>query len=176
MSRGGNPRVQHQHGGHETGQELCNLTSYERGGGKPLGCDTDEQNVGGLCYPPCPKDYRNHKDQQRCYGSCPDDYRDDGLLCTRDVKIVKANTSKCPDYDKCGLTIKKGCSKCPDGDYKKDGCTCRRDASTKPKPSVKRPTGRPISDCPDGRDKDGALCYPKCIKGYKGVADRCWKS
>lgn len=36
-------------------------------------------------------------------------------------------------------------------------------------------TPHPVSACPDGKVKDGALCYPKCKDGYDGVADRCWE-
>ncbi len=30
--------------------------------------------------------------------------------------------------------------------------------------------------CPDGQEKDGALCYPKCDSGYTGVGPVCWET
>ncbi len=30
--------------------------------------------------------------------------------------------------------------------------------------------------CPDGQEKDGALCYPKCDSGYTGVGPLCWET
>ncbi len=29
--------------------------------------------------------------------------------------------------------------------------------------------------CPDGQEKDGALCYPKCNASYNGVGPVCWQ-
>lgn len=34
--------------------------------------------------------------------------------------------------------------------------------------------GSPLSDCPAGTERHGALCYPTCKAGYNGVLDRCW--
>lgn len=28
--------------------------------------------------------------------------------------------------------------------------------------------------CPEGKERDGLLCYDKCIPGYKGVGPMCW--
>ncbi len=36
-------------------------------------------------------------------------------------------------------------------------------------------TPYPISVCDENEEKDGALCYPKCISGYKGVGPVCWE-
>ena len=35
--------------------------------------------------------------------------------------------------------------------------------------------GKPLHTCPDDQDKSGALCYPKCKEGYKGVSFVCWQ-
>ena len=35
--------------------------------------------------------------------------------------------------------------------------------------------GKPLSHCPPDKEKSGALCYPKCKSGYKGVLRRCYK-
>ena len=34
--------------------------------------------------------------------------------------------------------------------------------------------GVPVSTCPSGYDKDGALCYPSCRSGFYGVGPVCW--
>ena len=39
-----------------------------------------------------------------------------------------------------------------------------------------RGVGKPISACPSDKEKDGALCYPKCRSGYHGVGPVCWQS
>jgi hypothetical protein len=36
--------------------------------------------------------------------------------------------------------------------------------------------GSPLSECPAGMERHGALCYPTCKAGYDGVLDRCWAS
>ena len=36
--------------------------------------------------------------------------------------------------------------------------------------------GSPLSECPAGMERHGALCYPTCKAGYNGVLDRCWAS
>ena len=42
--------------------------------------------------------------------------------------------------------------------------------------SYGRGVGVPISSCPSGYNKDGALCYPSCRNGYYGVGPVCWSS
>ena len=37
-----------------------------------------------------------------------------------------------------------------------------------------RGVGKVITACPDGKEKDGALCYPICRDGYYGVGPVCW--
>jgi hypothetical protein len=36
-------------------------------------------------------------------------------------------------------------------------------------------TGTVPTECGPDEEKQGALCYPKCPAGWKGVLDRCWK-
>ncbi len=43
------------------------------------------------------------------------------------------------------------------------------------KDSHVRGAGKPLSDCPAGQEKDGALCYPRCKPGYTGVGPVCWQ-
>lgn len=86
-------------------------------------CPTGMKNENGLCYTPCAAGYKG--EGPVCWQICASDFTDTGAFCQRDSKIVKANTSSCPWYNKCGLG--SSCSKCPSG-YSNDGCTCRRDA------------------------------------------------
>ena len=37
-----------------------------------------------------------------------------------------------------------------------------------------RTAGEPLSDCKDGKEKDGALCFDQCKEGYSGVGPVCW--
>lgn len=43
------------------------------------------------------------------------------------------------------------------------------------KESYGRGVGSPLSKCPRGFEKNGALCYPKCQSGYYGVGPVCWQ-
>ena len=36
-----------------------------------------------------------------------------------------------------------------------------------------RGVGTPLDTCPEGQDKNGALCYPQCQSGYNGVGPVC---
>ena len=54
-----------------------------------------------------------------------------------------------------------------DGDDVLSGCW---------KQAYGRGVGRVISACPSDKEKDGALCYPKCRDGYYGVGPVCWQS
>lgn len=101
-------------------------------------CWSGAEKNGAFCYPKCKAGF--HGVGPVCWGRCPAGYTDDGATCRSDVKIISANNSKCPWYDKCGLTLRKGCSVCPAG-FKNDGCTCRRDVHIISKPSYGRGAG-----------------------------------
>ena len=94
---------------------------------------------GGLCYRKCPGS-RPHGRIFLCFGDCPAGYRNHGLTCFRDLRIRGADISRCPWYDKCGLTFSRGCSKCPPG-YRNDGCTCRRNPHLVVRPRLHRGVG-----------------------------------
>lgn len=68
-------------------------------------------------------------------GSCPNEgdfnhgcmcYQKSGGTPAPPGTVVRANTSDCPIYDKCGLLVAKGCSRCPDDDpsWINQGCLC----------------------------------------------------
>jgi hypothetical protein len=146
--------------------------SYGRGAGTPpKSCKDNEDYDAGLCYTDCKSGY--HGVGPVCWESCKSGYHDDGATCRKDADIKKADNSKCPWYDKCGLTTNKGCSKCPEG-YHNDGCTCRRDANIYGKKSYGRGAGTPPKSCGVGKNYDAGLCYKQCKPNYKGVGPVCW--
>ncbi len=147
---------------------------YGRGAGTPLTCDAATQEKrAGLCYPKCRAGYESPVlFPTVCAMPCPAGYRDDGLTCFRDAKIISANNSKCPWYDKCGLTVKKGCSTCPSG-FRNDGCTCRQDPNSIVKTRYDRGVGRVPDTCISGEEKSGLLCYPTCPSNFHGVGPMC---
>lgn len=148
--------------------------SYDRGpGGPPYQCPVGEELDAGLCYPLCANGY--HGVGPLCWGLCPPQYTDDGATCRRDAKIIGADNSKCPWYDKCGLTFAKGCSICPPG-FSNDGCTCRIDTNVISKPSYGRGTGSVPNRCAANQEYDTGLCYVSCAVGYHGVGPVCWGS
>ena len=148
--------------------------SYGRGVGSALSCGSGEDQDGALCYPACKAGYNGQGPV--CWQRCPDGYTNDGATCRRNAKIISADNSDCPWYDKCCLGKKnRGKSKCPEG-YKNDGCTCRRDVDIIAKDSYGRGVGKPLSTCDSNQEKDGALCYPKCKAGYNGQGPVCWKT
>jgi C1A family cysteine protease len=55
-----------------------------------------------------------------------------------------------------------------------DGATCRAPISSIAKKSYGRGVGTPMT-CRADEEQNGALCYPKCKDGYKGVGPVCWQ-
>lgn len=93
----------------------------------------------GLCYKRCPS-HTPIAGVTFCYGHCPSGYRNDGATCFVDAHIYGADNSRCPWYDKCGLTFARGCTRCARG-YNNDGCTCRRNPHLVWRPSYHRGVG-----------------------------------
>ena len=128
------------------------------------GCPSSHPSEeASLCYRNCPRD-KPHKSTFNCFGDCPSGYRNDGLTCFRDAHITSSDNSACPWYDKCGLTLSKGCSKCPSG-YKKDGCTCRRDPRAISRPKYNRGVGVILRSYGRGAGK-AILLLPKYEAPY----------
>lgn len=150
---------------------ICWKDTYGRGVGTPLSeCVGSEKN-GLLCYSYCKAGYTGVGPV--CWQQCPAGYTDDGAFCRKDAKIISADNSSCPWYDKCGLTFSKGCSTCPSG-YINDGCTCRKNADIFAKDTYTRGAGSPMT-CASGKVEDAGLCYSQCNSGYKGVGPVCWE-
>lgn len=99
-------------------------------------CPAGQEMQAGLCYPRCAAGWTG--EGPVCWQACASGFTDTGWFCHRDSSIIKADTSKCPWYNKCGLG--SSCSKCPSG-YSNDGCTCRRDAYIYAQPSYGRGAG-----------------------------------
>jgi hypothetical protein len=151
---------------------VCWRRTTTRGAGTlPTDCANADRS-GALCYPRCPAGFAGVGPV--CWQSCPAGYRDDGALCRRDASLVSADNSRCPWYDKCGITLAKGCSKCPDG-YANDGCVCRRDVHIFAKATRTRGAGWTLG-CAPGLDMDAGLCYPACPAGSQGKGPVCWLS
>lgn len=83
-----------------------------------------------------------------------------GALCQPSLNW--GDNGGCPWYDKCGVTMAKGCVRCPEG-TRTDGCVCNG-GEVRTKDSYGRGVGGPLS-CPSGRSNDAGLCYPLCDAG-----------
>ena len=151
---------------------VCWKDTFGRGVGTiPTECGAGQEKSGLLCYPACSAGYVGAGPV--CWETCPAGYKDDGAFCRKDASIISANTSSCPWYDACGLTLAKGCSTCPAG-YSNDGCTCRKDAHIFAKKSYGRGVGSSMT-CGSGKQYDAGLCYGSCGADYKGVGPVCWE-
>src|ERR1044072_5306631 len=156
---------------HWTEADICWKRTATRGVGTiPTRCRSGQEKNGLLCYPSCPSGM--YGVGPVCWQTCPNGYSDDGALCRRDAKIVSADNSQCPWYDKCGLTFARNCSKCPNG-YINDGCTCRINVDIVAKRTQGRGAGVGMS-CGPAQDYDAGLCYNKCPAGTSGVGPVCW--
>eukprot|EP01063_Lacrimia_lanifica_P026148 TRINITY_DN3475_c0_g3_i1.p1 TRINITY_DN3475_c0_g3~~TRINITY_DN3475_c0_g3_i1.p1 ORF type:complete len:238 (+),score=59.32 TRINITY_DN3475_c0_g3_i1:66-779(+) len=154
-------------------QHACWKNTVARGVGKPITvCADGLEQDGLLCYPSCRAGYAGVGPV--CWQTCPKGYTDDGATCRIPLQIIGADNSHCPWYDKCGLTLDKGCSTCPEG-YTNDGCTCRVPLKIVGKDSYGRGAGVPLT-CAKGLEEDAALCYKPCpSKDYEGVGPVCWE-
>ena len=152
-------------------EKRCYFDSYAILGSALTECPSGLERSGALCYPSCRDGYGGLGPV--CWQKCPPGYSDDGVTCRRNAHIVSADNSKCPWYDKCGLTFAKSCSVCPPG-YTNDGCTCRIDANIFGKKTYTRGVGTPMS-CSAGKVLIRGLCYSDndCKTGYKRNDIKC---
>lgn len=167
----------------------CYLDPVYRGPGKPMGCKDDEEKKGQLCYPKCREGYNSSA--LECEGTCPDGSTNTGLTCLQSIHAyIPGNKSSNPF--EAGFYERADCR---DG-YKYRGTTCNEEClpnftfrsgaagsafCDKPRNRYSRAgQAKPLSGCPEGHEKQGLLCYPKCSnKGdqgqykYNGVLDWC---
>jgi hypothetical protein len=99
-------------------------------------CPAGQQFQNGLCYPACAAGYTG--EGPVCWQNCASGFTDTGFFCHRDSRVIGADTSRCPWYNKCGWS--SDCNRCPAG-YINDGCTCRIDAYIYAQPSYGRGAG-----------------------------------
>ena len=154
--------------------QVIGKPSFGRGAGSvPDNCGPGRGYDAGLCYALCPDGFRGVG--TFCWQSCPEGYHDDGAVCRRDAWVFGSNNQACPWYDKCGVTLAKGCSTCPEG-FANDGCACRRNAHIFAKVTVGRGAGTIPNGCRAGLSLESGLCYQPCPAGFTGIGSVCWGS
>jgi hypothetical protein len=180
--------------------ESCSMF-YRGGGTLPVTCADNQKSIeqtkaGGICYKSCEAGYTMYLGV--CWQNCPSGYRDDGAFCakpgnyTRDrypwqfgdtafsldearERCRKAHpTVGCEKqgeiiYEKCkpGYVeiLQDWCGKaCPPGMAGDTGSSCTKKSYT----MYSIPTV-----CAPGLEKQGALCYPTCPKGFHGQLQDC---
>src|SRR5210317_2377 len=167
----------------------CYLDPVYRGPGKPMGCKDDEEKKGQLCYPKCREGYNSSA--LECEGTCPDGSRNTGLTCLQSIHAYIPG-NQCSNPLRGCFYRRKACR----AGYTYRGTTCNEEClpnftfrsgaagsafCDKPRNRYSRAgDARPLSSCPEGYEKQGLLCYPKCEnKGergqykYNGVLDWC---
>ena len=152
-----------------------------------LACPTGTEQNGQLCYPLCEAGFTGAGPV--CYKNCPVGYTDDGALCRLDAHIfAKASYGRgggtglvCATnqeaqgglcYPRCIAShygVGPVCwQRCPAG-YADHGATCFRHIfDFFGKNTYGRGAGGPVSVCPAGLERNGALCYPRCAAGLVG--------
>lgn len=174
-------------------QPYCYRDSYGRGVGKPMICSAGYAEDAGLCYTPCKDGYKGVGPV--CWQSCPHGFRDDGAYCAKPKAYGRGAGYPWKFGDdlndkgmrrRCLKAHPEGCEKsgaifypkCKEGFHAVGCCVCspnclngQKDIGVScAKKSYGRGVGKPLSRCPEGQDKDAALCYPQCKSGYHGVA------
>lgn len=131
-------------------------------------CPWGQEKDGELCYPICNPGYVGVGPV--CWQTCPSGYTDMGLTCSKTWDDGYYNYS----WGSVGCTggrpfIPQGYSDC----YKTWIANIKTDTISKD--SYGRGAGNPLG-CAPGKELNGALCYPICNSGYKGVGPVCWET
>lgn len=159
-----------------------------------LACPEGMEQSGALCYPPCEEGY--YGDGPICVKRCPAGYTDDAAFCRKDAHIFPKHSygrgagtglvcaanqqaqgglcyPKCaPGYYGVGPVCWQYCK----AGYADHGATCFRHIfDWYGKPTYGRGAGAPVSACPVGMERNGALCYPRCVAGYTGAGPVCFQ-
>ena len=168
---------------------FCWKQTYGRTAGTPMTCKPGySQDTAGLCYKNCAADEKGIA--TFCYKNCPSGLPDNGLYCEKrgeygrgagyaiwdKAKCEKENPQGCEQsgalhYPKCKTgTSPFGCClckpSCPQG-WEDIGVSCK-------KPNYAREV-LPLTECPAGTERNGALCYPTCKTDYAGNGPVCWQ-
>jgi len=172
---------------------VCAADEDEQAGLCYKKCPEGYTGVAFVCWQNCPENYRD--DGAYCFK--PDGTYGRGAgygdqkTCEKE-ETAKANKDKKEGETKVTVTCEKPenlpgwllwypkckdgyypstvniCSpKCPDG-MADIGISCTKRTSN-------RGAGVILHACPEGMEKDGALCYPLCPKGFHGVGPVCWE-
>lgn len=159
-----------------------------------LACPAGTEQDGQLCYPLCEAGFTG--EGPVCYKNCPTGYTDDGAFCRKDAHIFakasygrgggtglicaanqEAQGGLC--YPRCIAShygVGPVCwQRCPAG-YADHGATCFRHIfDFFGKNTYGRGAGGPVSVCPAGLERNGALCYPRCTAGFVGNGPVCFQ-
>jgi hypothetical protein len=159
-----------------------------------LACPVGLEQSGALCYPPCQEGF--YGDGPICVKRCPAGYTDDIAFCRKDAHIFakasygrgggtglvcaanqEAQGGLC--YPRCipsHYGVGPVCwQRCPGG-YADHGATCYRGIfDWFFKNTYGRGAGGPVTVCPAGLERNGALCYPRCAAGFVGNGPVCFQ-
>ncbi len=160
-----------------------------------LACPTGLEQNGVLCYPKCQEGF--YGDGPICVKRCPTGYTDDIALCRKDAHIfAKASYGRgggtgliCAAnqeaqgrlcYPKCipsHYGVGPVCwQRCPAG-FADHGATCYAGIfNFFFKNTYGRGAGGAVSVCPVGLERNGALCYPRCVAGFAGNGPVCFQT
>ncbi|WP_172806726.1 lipase family protein [Endozoicomonas arenosclerae] len=163
----------------------------------PGRCAHGLKKNAALCYESCPDDYKLVGPV--CWKKCRPGYKDDGALCRKDTKVyAKKSYGRgagepfgCRENEeRHGLLCYPSCKEgyygvgpvcwqsCPDTHHD-HGATCYRKKGFLSfffKKTHGRGAGRTLtSQCRNGLEKSGLLCYPGCKHGYSGAGPVCYE-
>lgn len=183
-------------GGESAGPAACWITSYGRGVGTIPSCASNLQYDAGLCYTPCPPDYKSvgpicwpnelsygrgvgtipnscgdkQMDAGLCYNRCPDGFNPIGPVCWRGIEGRGRGVGTIPNRCPSDRDYQDGlCYTRCKGGFHGVGPVCWTD-----KQQVARGVGTIPNSC-GGNDMDAGLCYQKCKSGFKGIGPVCWQ-
>jgi hypothetical protein len=125
--------------------DIFGKSSYTRGAGSSMSCNTNQDYDTGLCYNKCNTGY--HGVGPVCWGTCPAGFKDDGGTCRKDVEIVTK-----PSYTRGAGTVPDDCygeefnaglcyAQCGDG-FNASGVQC-------------------LASCPAAYNTQGDICVKK---------------
>ena len=157
-------------------------------------CEKTDYFELGMCYGKCDKGWKGVLN--RCYKNCDEGYTDTGIAC-----VLPPDLKKRPKYNRgagtaqvCPSGKDKKAGRCLDrckNGYAADkyGNRCRQSCgrgyrtyryvcyknwrSWNWRKSYSRGLGKLPSICPQGKEKEVALCYPKCKNGFTGRGPLC---
>lgn len=166
-------------GNSQPATETCWLKAYGRGVGKVIStCPSDKEKNGFLCYPKCRSGFKGVGPV--CWQYCPKNFRDDGAFCAKPAPYGRGTGSftKHKGYERWGLLYYP---KCKTNFHNVACCICSPDCPSGmtdigvscAKKSYGRTAGTPLT-CKSNEELSGALCYPPCRDGFKGIGPVCW--